>query len=303
MNNNHFKLMFLFVFIFSLIFFTGLLSADVSAIYGSFNNNIVNGYQKVSYTNSKTTYNVYIYKSNSKQDIAPAIRTTGDKDYLSELNPTDINTVQAKVNGSTMESFNNIGTSFYGLYYYKGILYKDGSTVKQGFLSPTLWDPKSGIRATYFPSFCIYKNGTVTIKWPTKQSDFIDMNKNCSIVIGCQHPMVYNGKTIYEHKRTLRTTDDNTLVWSHFHQNNGFPDKKVERTLIGHTSNGSYYLVCAYNMTLKTAGQLMKDLNCDYAVNMDGGPGTQMRLTRVGRITPDPADKNYYGTAITIYNK
>lgn len=303
MRLDHFKLKCVTIVLTVSMLTSTMMAFGKSNDYGTFNTNVVNGYQNLVYKNANIKYDVYVYKSSSQQSIAPAIRVTGKKDYLSDMNPNGVSTTQAKVNGSTMETFRKVGTSFYGLYYFNGVLYKDGEIVPKGFANPTLANPDSGLNQSYFPSFCIAKNNTVSIKWPSTTADFLDLKKNCATIISGQHPVVYNNKTVFENKSTLRSLDDKSLIWDHFHETSGYINKRVNRTLVGHRTDGSFVLVCGIYMTLKTAGQLMKDLGCDYAVNMDGGPGTQMRITGIGRVTPEKSDYNYYGSAVVIFNK
>lgn len=245
-------------------------------------------YTKYKYTYGGTTYTgIHTFLTLAgTQTITPAIAVT--RTTLANINP--VTAAAENVIAKTNACMHRYGfpNEFYG-FFYQGAghaMYVDG----------TAYSSTSGIPSTsvlykdkkYYPSFCVKKDGTATIRWFTSKASLDTALNYCQCVIGSVHPLVYNSKCVLN--QTVVDSVDGITICNpsnlnaentHFAGNIGNPDEKERRTLLGHISgsSGRYIMVCTDSkMTVKVAANMMQDLGCDYAVNMDGGLPSQMRI-------------------------
>lgn len=284
--------------------------------YGSFSSDIGTYYNKVTYTLNGTNYIVHVFKTNpSTQSVAPAVYTTGNKQYLSDMNVSGISASQivAKTNAGGMESYGFSGDSFYGFYYVNGTLYMDGVQ-----LSGTTDSRLTNLHSRYFPSFCIKKDGSANIRW-FNSSNLSTALPYCNAIIGSCHPLVYAGKSVFESavydtSDGIRIADWNDLNNSSYHYNDAIAEYRsnvaLNRAFLGHRPDKSFLMVITDTMDLRIGAKLMVDLGCDYAVNLDGSNAAQMRVApgytngfAAGKVTNNGSNYTYYGTAVCAYNK
>ena len=246
-------------------------------------------YVKYTYTYNGTVY-TGIHRFETKagtQSIMPAIAYENFK-YLSNMNPATVaaENVICKTNGFIQ----TYGTNrFYGVFYQgqghtmyvDGIEYSKPESVYSGNLAFT---------EHFYPSFCVKKDGTATIRWFENPTQIAEAAKFCQCIFGSYHPLIYDNKNVM----TTRVLDkyDNVLICDpsnlkggsrRFRGGEANIDGREKRTLLGHKSgsSGIYIMVCVdTGMPLIAAASMMKDFGCDYAVNMDGGLPSEMRVKK-----------------------
>ncbi len=257
-------------------------------------------YCKYAYTYGGTTYSdihTLTTGGRTSQSIAPAISTS--KVSLSELNPASVsaNKVIAKTNACMYEYGIN---QFYG-FFYQGAGYPM-------YFNQYAYDavPDNHPMYTthnYWPSFCVKKDGTSAIRWFESAQDLRTALPYCKCVIAAAHPLVFNGKCVLN-ERVTDNEPSKSLIYDPQNPNNenlrfkitaGAPMGKRKRTLLGHLKgvSGQYIMVCTDSaMTIKVAANMMQDMNCDYAVALDGGTPSQMRIKSGyganGKVTANP---------------
>ena len=251
-------------------------------------------YKKYTYTHGgASTTGVHVFTTQSGQSVAPAISTT--KKPLSQLNPLSVSpsNVIAKTNGCMYEYYEN---KFYG-FFYQGSgnpMYINGTKYTTLPTSSIMYtDPK------YFPSFCIKSDGTATIRWFSSKDDAEMALQYCDYVIGACHPLVYDGKCVFNQDVYEPEVLGGKLIYnrnnpsdSNSRYNTGINQSTDKRTLLGHKENGTFVMVVTDDsMSMKDAANLMYDLDCDYAVNMDGGSPVEMRIASgygpAGKVSED----------------
>lgn len=237
-------------------------------------------YKKYKYTyDGTTTTGIHVFTTKSGQSIAPAVSTA--RVALSSMNPLNVSgtKVIAKTNGC-MFDYNS--SEFYG-FFYQGAgnpMYINGTRHDTLPTSSILYtDPK------YYPSFCVKNDGTATIRWFASKSEAEVALPFCKYVIGACHPLVYDSKCVFN--EDVREPDilGGKLIYNRSNPaaseryNTGINQNKSMRTLLGHKSDGAFVMVVTDEaMSMKNAANLMYDLGCDYAVNMDGGTPVEMRI-------------------------
>ncbi|MCX8130244.1 MAG: phosphodiester glycosidase family protein [Clostridia bacterium] len=287
--------------------------------YGSFDQTIYNYLNNRVYTNEGKTYDVKIFKSNpSTQFATPVLLQNGYKSYLSSINPSSSYTTVAKVNGNVMQSYGSSGTSFYGLGYVNGVLYQDGKKLNSA-------SDVTGLHSQYYPCFVVKNNDTATVRWFSNTSALSTALPYIKFMMPSTNCLVYDSKSVFESTAVydeydggLRIADWNNLSNPNYHNNyNTAVDHGTSantRTFIGHKKDGSFILVVVDStgngMNFKVGAQLMVDLECDYAVNLDGSDASQMRVASgytngatAGKVTTNGSNYTYYGSAFCIYNK
>lgn len=239
-------------------------------------------YKKYNYLYSGTTYNdIHVFTTLTTQGIAPAISTT--KVALSTINPATVssNNVIAKINACMFD----YGTSnFYG-FFYQGSgysMYINGVAYTSVPGSSSMYtDPK------FWPSFCVKTDGTANIRWFGSSTALSTALPYCRYIIGSCHPLVFNSKCVfnervYDSESTSKLIYDPQKTITDIRFNEGIGTGSTGsaiRTLLGHKSGGTYVMVCTdSSMNLKTAANMMQDLGCDYAIAMDGGTPSEMRI-------------------------
>lgn len=128
------------------------------------------------------------------------------------------------------------------------------------------------------------------------------LTQQYDVIISGQHCLVHAGKSVFESTcysyEGLTIADRGNLENKYNHHNEklgGYESKQPRaRTFFGHSTDGACCLVVVEGdadatgkpgvngMTLKIAARLMCDLGCDFAINMDGGRPTQMRVASEG---------------------
>ena len=268
-------------------------------------------YQNCTYTYGGQMYTgIHCFTTTSAQSIAPAVSTT--KVALSNLKPINVpsSKVIAKIN-ACMYDYET--TKFYGLFYQGTgqTIYADGTGYSNYAAIPSnsvvFTDPK------YYPSFCVKSDGSATIRWFGSHSELGAAIPYCNYIIGACHPLVYNSKcvfneNVYENDPALgriliynRTTPSASGRY-----NTGINESVNRRTLLGHLNGGNYIMIATDDaMPMNVAANMMQDLGCDYAVNMDGGSPSQMIVTAgygaSGRVTENEGRALH--TAVCAYVK
>ena len=287
--------------------------------YGYFTGTLGDHLRTVSFTvtdgasNEKKTYsNIKIFRTASSEMVTPCVRTNGNTQTLSQMNPNGISgkAVIAKTNAAPLGG----GNSFYGIYYVAGQLYISGYATSTAGIST--------LPVNTYPAFCLKNDGSVNIRWFEDGNDVATALPYCRCIIGAAHPLVYNGLSVleddvvYDDYSGRRIADWNNLTNPNYHFNDDICDgqTKIERprTMFGYNPFlDKYYLVCTNSgMNLRVGAKLMHDLGCEFAVNMDGGSATQMRVASgytngaaAGRVTSVAPDSYLYGTAICVHQK
>lgn len=282
--------------------------------YGTFSTSIKTYYNRVNYTLSGKTYSgVHIFRTKGntapKDSIIPAIYP--DKELIANMNPAGVApaNVMAKTNASPM-TYGKNGDPFYGLAYVGGKLYLSGELIP---------DKKIGLPDNYYPCFCIKTDNTAIIRWFRTTAELSTALPYIKGILPACQPLVYTSKSVFENNVVDSTTkkricNPSNLNDSACHYNDNYlgniTNSSKNRTLLGHAANGVFYMVCVDSgMTLPVAAKMMCDLGCDYAVNMDGGTASIMRVASSYRngISPNSSGNmnsrgsDYYGIITCAY--
>lgn len=296
--------------------------------------NLESGYHTHVYTkkNGKKVL-LHIFKTDpSEHWLAGGLSTKWKQ--LAELKPDfsicSESSILAKTNGNYQDPQDS-GRSFYGIWLAGGILAKDGKmgiTVTDPVVKDFLGEGQRGWHR-YSPSLCIDFNGAAKIHWFSTQSGgqritVAEGIKKYNVIIPGQHCLVHNRKSVFEQVcyswEGVRIADWNNLESLDYHQNSDLGGGKENvtanraRTLLGHAPDGSCYLIAVVGkidwgkpqendpgMNLKDAAQLMLDLGCDYALNMDGGKPTQMYVKKEGKKVYENYPDFPIGSAVCVY--
>lgn len=282
---------------------------------GTINSTIINHYNKTSYTLDGVTYsNIHIFKTDpDSETVSPAVYTTGNKKKLANMNPNGISAsdVMAKTNGNVMAT-STAGKAFFGIFYANGQLYQEGEACSE----------MSAVSHKCCPALCLKTDGSATIRWFNTNTELSIALPYCRTIISGAAALVYGSKNVFT--KSVKASDGRDIVAftangaidSNCHYNedifNGTYTTKNYRTLLGHTSDGVYYMVvtdCA--MDLIVASQLMCDLGCDYAIYLDGASYSQMRVgsaylnqvsgVSAGKVSNIGSESTVYGTAIIAH--
>lgn len=285
--------------------------------YGKINSTIINHYNKTSYTLDGTTYSdIHVFKTEpDSETVSPAVYTTNNKKTLSNMNPNGIaaSKVMAKENGTVMDGLFSSGTSFYGVFYADGQLYYHGDAISSASSAGC-----NSFRG--YPSFCIKNDDSVIIRWFENTTKLSTAVPYCRSIISGTTALVYDGQSVFANTVTSSDghviADVTNLQNNNNHHNdgllNGGATKSYKRTILGHDSDGAYYLVVTdSSMTLIVASKLMEDMGCDYAINLDGASSSQMRVSAqylnnvpgavAGKVTSNNNSNSYYGTGVIAH--
>ena len=235
----------------------------------------------------------HVFTTKSGQSIAPAI-SAKSRTPLSKMTPTrpEAQNVIAKTNACM---FDRDTTRFLG-FFYQGPnepMYINGVAFTTAPSSSNMY---SDIK--FYPSFCVKKDGSATIRWFSRKDDLNMALRYCDYVIGAYHPLVYDSQCVFnEYVREPDALGGRMLYdiavpespGSRFNTKIDMRDD-AQRTLLGHKSSGAFVMVATDNkMSVETAANMMQDLGCDFAVNMDGGSCSEMRIASgygpAGRVT------------------
>lgn len=224
--------------------------------------------------------NIHVFKTRAgTQSIAPMVSTTAVA--LENMNPTGIlaSKVIAKTNAGM---FDRRSKKFHGIYYLGGTnLYING----EKFTSA----PASSIAYTdgrFWPSFCVKKDGTANIRWFSSQAKLKAAMEACKGIISSAQVLVFKGSNVFEtptydgEAEHMLIYDSRDYDYEQRYMDVGTPTTNDARTMLGHVpgTSGIYYMVCAKALTIKNCAKVMKLLGCDYAVALDGGKPSQMRI-------------------------
>jgi len=278
-------------------------------------------YKKYTYAYAGTSYpNIHVFTTISGQGVAPAIAPSvlNVRPLLENVNPQTIpaSAVIAKTN-ACMHTYNN-PNEFFGFFYQTPSsssypsMYVDGVSYNRTDFIPSgsylYTDPK------YYPSFCIKTDGTATIRWFSSKASLDTALPYCKYIIGSCHPLVFNSKCVFNENVYDGESSGSRLLYNATNPDNQSNarmniniDKmdNVYRTLLGHKSNGTFVMVSTDSaISIKAAANLIQDLGCDYAVDMDGSSPVQMRIKAnygpAGQVTTKTAAKNV-NTAVCAY--
>jgi hypothetical protein len=262
-------------------------------MYGTLTTKATSGqYKKYEYRyGTERATGIHVFTTKSGQSIAPAIYTK--RTPLSQMNPTrpEAQDVIAKTNGCM---FVRDDTRFLG-FFYQGPnkpMYINGVAFTTAPNSSNMYSD-----VKFWPSFCIKKDGSATIRWFSSKDDLNMALPYCDYVIGACHPLVYDSKCVFnEYVRGPDALGGQMLYdianpdsrGSRF--NTEIDMSTAHRTLLGHKSNGAFVMVATDgDMSVETAANMMQELGCDFAVNMDGGSCSEMRIASgygpAGRVT------------------
>ena len=285
--------------------------------YGTLSKNPINHYNKIYYTIGRTTFEpIHVFKTNpNSESIAPAVCLTDSKKHLSEMNPPtavigSTANVMAKTNGNVMASSGMSGDSFYGIYYVNSKLYQDGKSCDTSTVNCSFYG---------YPCFCIKNDGSVVIRWFETNYKLSLALPYCESIIAGSAALVFDGQNVFEgsvqsfDNHIIYNEDDPEDPDCHYRRkyHNKSETWDRARTFLGHKSDGSFLMVVCENMTLFNGAKLMCDLDCDYAINLDGVGPSQMRVASgylnnvsgvsAGKVTTNGRDDTYYGTAVVAY--
>lgn len=266
-------------------------------------------YKKYRYVYNQKTYNgIHVFTTTSNQSIAPAISTT--KADLSTMNPVKVpaNKVIAKINGCMMNYKNN---KFFG-FFYQGVnqkLYVEGVAYNSYTEIP---NDSWMFGQQYWPCFCVKKDGGAMIRWFKDHEEIGVALPYCDYIIASCHALVYDGICVYDSYIMDKNANEGIYIYNIDRPgtgdrfNNDIDHSVRNRTLLGHKPNNTFVLVCTDDaVPVDVAARLMKDLECDYAVNMDGGTPSQMRIASgyglAGQVTASGGCAIH--TAVCAYNK
>lgn len=144
-----------------------------------------------------------------------------------------------------------------------------------------------------FIDFIYYKDGTTEIKKIKGLEEIAGLQPRTHWVIGTSWSLVQKGEISLE----------NTDKIDHSSWRN-------PRTLLGQREDGTFVLAVAdgrkntsKGLTAKQSAELMKELGCYNAVNLDGGGSSEMIVN--DKIVNSPRDKGerYIGSAVLVYKK
>lgn len=223
---------------------------------------------------------IHVFETKPKaQSIAPMVSTAAVA--LGNLNPTGISSgkVIAKTNAGMYHLKNK---EFYGIYYLGGTnLYINGTKFTSAPASSTAYTD-----GRFWPSFCVKKDGTANIRWFSSQAKLKAAMDASTGIISSAQALVFRGSNVFE-TATYDGETNSMLIYDGRNYDNkqrymnvGRPTTNDERTMLGHKagSDGIYFMVCAKGLTIPNCAKVMKLLGCDYAVALDGGSPSQMRI-------------------------
>lgn len=172
-----------------------------------------------------------------------------------------------------------------------GMFQFDGSSEHLGaYLDEGTWD--NNLSSAY-ANFILKNDGTTIVECRTSKYSDAELQKlksECKWIIGTSYSLMMNGKIDIK----------NTQYFDHY-------KSKHPRTLIGGKANKSMVLVVADGRTSSSKGltaqesaNLMKELNCICAANLDGGGSSEMIVN--GKIVNKPCDgtERRIGSAVIV---
>lgn len=257
------------------------------------------GYTKCSYyINSRSYPDISIFKTSSTQNVKVALKTSGwVKLGDSSLTPTGA-TVVAKTNCAFFDG--KVPDPFYGIFYTNGKLYLHGKEITSPSTNAAL---KSELADNgHYPSLCISGN-TAYVHWWGTVDKFISDYKSYDTIISGGQCLVFQGSMVFQERAVLSDINFRIAYESvsksdktcHYNSVIGSAASARARTLLGWSGvDSSFYMVCTDekgvagsggSMDVKVAAQLMADLNCYSAINLDGGGSTQMITGSAGNWT------------------
>ncbi len=150
-----------------------------------------------------------------------------------------------------------------------------------------------------FIDFIYYKDGTTEIKnlHGYNKELLVGLQKNAYWAIGTSYSLIQKGKIDLENSNTF-----------------GHSRNREPRTLLGHRKNGDFVLVVvdgrrtsSRGVTAKQSAEIMKELGCYNAVNLDGGGSSSMVLVRNGKAQvvnrPSGGSERAIGSCLLVLQK
>ncbi|MCT4597447.1 MAG: phosphodiester glycosidase family protein [Vallitalea sp.] len=145
-----------------------------------------------------------------------------------------------------------------------------------------------------FPDFIYYKDGTTEIKNLKNAKEISEIQGKTNWIIGISWALIINGE--------INTLNKDAINHS---------KTRHPRTLIGQKKDGTWVLVVvegrgknySLGMTANQCAELMYELNCYNAVNLDGGGSSEMIVD--GNIKNSPTDgrERAIGSAVLVFKK
>lgn len=154
------------------------------------------------------------------------------------------------------------------------------------------------LAAQMYPTAVFTKDYKLILDQHPSQDQLAVYQKSAFWAIGCPWLLVKDGKANY-----LYTKNELIATFGH-------PWQKAPRTMMGQKKDGTIVWVVVdgrkrnspgYNITNQS--NMMLDLGCDIAFNLDGGGSSEMIVN--GQIKNNPSDgrERYVGTAFVAYEK
>lgn len=223
--------------------------------------------------------NVHIFEADSSHNVRMELGVRRKLETVSTIMRDQINTGKNVVAGVNAGFFDS-SREHLGGYINDGLYF---------------WPPDNA-----FVDFIYYKDGrTEVINLHGYDKTLLSgLQKTAHFAIGTSYALVVNGKI------NLMNTD------KHSHSSQYHP-----RTMIGQLKNGNIVLVVvdgrtsiSRGMTATQQAQLMLELGCINAVNLDGGGSSTMCVVENGtvRVKNYPSDKGVQravGSAVVVYKK
>lgn len=145
-----------------------------------------------------------------------------------------------------------------------------------------------------FPDFIYYKDGTTEIKNLKNKEDIAKIQEKSNWIIGISWALIIKGK--------INTLNKDAIKHSATRQ---------PRTLLGQKKDGTWVLVVvegrgrnrSLGMTADQCAELMYELDCYNAVNLDGGGSSEMIVNNDIKNCPTDGIERSIGSAVLVLKK
>lgn len=150
----------------------------------------------------------------------------------------------------------------------------------------------------YYPTLIFWKSNKLTVEHNATQSRHAIFQKEAWWAVGVPWTLVVNGEINFTYSKEVLV---NTF---------GHPYQRHPRTMVGQKSNGTIVWVVVDGRRINSAGvnitesaNIMKDLGCTIAVNLDGGGSSEMIVNDAIVNKPSGGTERAIGTAFMAYAK
>lgn len=225
----------------------------------------IKGFKKI----RKYDSDIYIYETSKDEFVDVTLGQYGKLETLSNIVKNSVKEVMCAVNGGFFDTKGS--TEHLGTFVDEGLYYKPPSD--------------------NFIDFIYYKDGTTEIKKIKDLKEVAQLQVKTHWVIGTSWSLVKEGK--------IDLTNANKILHSRF---------RNPRTLLGQKKDGTFVLVVvdgrrkgSKGMTAKQCGELMLELGCYNAVNLDGGGSSEMIVNNTIVNHPSDGHERRIGSAILVY--